>query len=77
MHYPLYISKHPAITSKGVSLRFEAEGHLDLAPGKSLWRTLTSLKIYSSRDAKSSWAKPSSQPVNLPGARPLMKALLL
>ena len=33
------------------------------------------LKIYSCRDAKTSWAKLSSQPVNLPGAQPLMKLL--
>ena len=47
----------------GFSLRFGAGGHLDLAPGQSLCKALKILKIYSSRDAKSSWAKPSSQPL--------------
>ena len=61
--------------SAGVSLRFGAGGHLDLAPGQSLCKALKMLKIYSCRDAKSSLAKLSLQPVNLPGARPLMKPL--
>ena len=55
--------------SAGVPLRFGAGGHLDLAPGQSLCKALKILKIYSCRDAKSSRAKPSSQPVNLLGAR--------
>ena len=48
---------------------------MDLAPGQSLCKALKILKIYSCRDAKSSREKLSSQPVNLPGARLLMKLL--
>ena len=48
---------------------------MDLAPGQSLCKALKILTIYSCRDAKSSWAKPYSHPVNLPGAWPLMKPL--
>ena len=51
--------------------RLGAGGHLDLAPRQSLCEVLKILKIYSWRDGKSSWAKPPSQPVNLPSARPL------
>ena len=46
-----------------------------MAPGQSLCKALKMLKIYSCRDAKSSRAKPSLQPVNLPGAQLLMKSL--
>ena len=46
-----------------------------MAPWQSLCKALKILKICSCRDAKSSQAKPSSQPVNLPGAWPLMKPL--
>ena len=56
----------------GVALRLGAGGHLDLAPGQNLCKALKILKVYSCRDAKSSWAKPPSQPVNLPSAQPLM-----
>ena len=59
----------------GVWLWFGAGGHLDLAPGQSLCKALKILKLYNWRDAEISGAKPSSQPVNLPGARPLMKPL--
>mgnify|MGYP001794257066 CR=1 FL=1 len=71
--YSWYVSQH----STGVSLRFGAWGHLDLAPGQSLCKALKVLKIYSGSDAKSSQAKLSSQPVNLPSARLLMKPLIL
>ena len=69
INLPLFF--HPA----GVSLRFGAGGHLGLVPGQSLYKALKILKIYSCRDAGSSRAKLSSQPVNLPGAQPLMKPL--
>ena len=59
----------------GVSLRFGAGGQLDLAPRQSLCKALRILQIYSYRDVKNSWEKPSSQPVNLPSAWPLMKPL--
>ena len=61
--------------NSGVSLRFGAGGHLDLAPGQSLCKALKILNIYSCRDAKSSRAKLSLQPVNIPGTWPLMKPL--
>ena len=54
------ISKH----TTGVSLRFGAGGHLDLAPGQNFYKALKILKIYSSRDTKSSQAKLSSRLVN-------------
>ena len=49
---------------------------MDLAPGQSLCKALKILKICSYRDAKSSRVKPSSQLVNLSGARLLMKPLV-
>ena len=49
-----------------------AGGHLDLAPRQSLCKAL---KIVKSKVAESRRAKPSSQLVNLPGGRPLMKPL--
>ena len=54
------------MTGPGVSLRFGAGGHLDLAPGQSLCKALKILKHFSYRDAKSSQAKLSLQPVNCP-----------
>ena len=64
------------LSAAGVSLRFGAGGHSALAPRQSSCKALKILKIYSCRDAKSSLAKPSSQPVNISGAWPLMKPLL-
>ena len=39
-------------------------------------QSLKNIKNLCCRDGKSSWAKPSSQPVNLPSALPLMKPLI-
>ena len=38
-------------------------------------QSLKNIKNLQLQDAKSSWAKPSSQSVNLPGAQPLIKPL--
>ena len=46
-----------------VSFRFGARGHLDLAPGQSLYKALKFFKIFNWRDDKSSQAKPSICPV--------------
>ena len=48
-----------------------------MAPGQSLWKAWKFFKIFSCRDAESSQATPSSQPVNLPSAQPLMKPLII
>ena len=48
-----------------------------MAPGQSLCKALKILEIYNWRDAEISLAKPSSQPVNFPSARPLKKPLCI
>ena len=59
-----------------VSLRFGAGGHLIGFDTRARFlQSLEILKIYSCRDAKSSQAELSSQLVNLPSVRPLMKPL--
>ena len=45
----------------------EAGEHKDLAVEQSLYKALEILKIFNCKDTESSWAKPSLQPVNLPG----------
>ena len=50
---------------------------MDLAPGQSLYKALKMLNIYSCTNAKSSRAKLSLLPVNLPNVRPLVKPLVI